>query len=130
MHEISLAEGILRIIEDQAANRGFRRVLRVRLEIGELAGVEVEALRFAFDAVKNNSRAQGAVLEIEAAPGEGWCMDCATTVPIASLYADCPACGGFRVRATGGMEMRVVDLEVDGGAAAAPERPGGMGFRR
>lgn len=119
MHEMSLAEGILRIIEDQAESRGFRRVLRVRLEIGELAGVEVDALRFAFDAVKSNGIAKDAVLEIESVPGEGWCMDCATTVPIAALYADCPECGGVRVRATGGMDMRVVDLEVD--SDAAPE---------
>lgn len=119
MHEMSLAEGILRIIDDQAESRGFRRVLRVRLEIGELAGVEVDALRFAFDAVKSNGIAKDAVLEIESISGEGWCMDCATTVPIAALYADCPECGGVRVRATGGMDMRVVDLEVD--SDAAPE---------
>ncbi|WP_231362896.1 hydrogenase maturation nickel metallochaperone HypA [Thioalkalivibrio sp. ALJT] len=119
---MSLAEGILRIIDDQAATRGFRCVLRVRLEIGELAGVEIEALRFAFDAVKANGIASQAVLEISTARGEGWCMDCGTTVPIAALYADCPLCGGARVRASGGMDMRVIDIEVDGDTADDPNR--------
>ena len=113
MHEMALAEGILRIIEDQAAAGGFERVRRVRVEVGQLAGVEVEALRFSFDAVMNNSVADSAILEIVDTPGQGWCMDCGTTVEIAALYDACPRCGGYQVHATGGMEMRVLDLEVD-----------------
>ncbi|MFO8004230.1 hydrogenase maturation nickel metallochaperone HypA [Thioalkalivibrio sp.] len=113
MHEMSLAEGILRIIEDQAAERGFDRVLRVRVEVGQLAGVEIEALRFGFDVVMKNSVAESAVLEIIETPGQGWCLDCSTGVEIAALYDACPRCGGYRVRATGGMDMRVLDLEVD-----------------
>jgi len=118
MHEMALAEGILRIIEDQAATSGFERVRRVRVEVGRLAGVEIEALRFSFDAVTNNSVAQSAVLEIVDTPGQGWCMDCGTTVEIAALYDACPRCGGYQVHATGGMEMRVLDLEVDSTAGA------------
>jgi hydrogenase nickel incorporation protein HypA/HybF len=113
MHEMSLAEGILRIIEDQAAARGFDRVLRVRVEVGRLAGVEIEALRFSFDAVMNHSVAESAILEIVETPGQGWCLDCGTTVAIGALYDACPRCGGYRVQATGGLEMRVLDLEVD-----------------
>lgn len=118
MHEMALAEGILRIIEDQAAASGFERVRRVRVEVGQLAGVEVEALRFSFDAVMNNSVADSAILEIVDTPGQGWCMDCGTTVEIAALYDACPRCGGYQVHATGGMEMRVLDLEVDRPAEA------------
>jgi hydrogenase nickel incorporation protein HypA/HybF len=112
MHEMALAEGILRIIEDQAAARGFERVVRVRVEVGRLAGVEIAALRFSFDAVMNRSVAESAILEIVDTPGQGWCMDCGTTVEIAALYDACPICGGYQVHATGGMEMRVLDLEV------------------
>ncbi|AGA33708.1 [NiFe] hydrogenase nickel incorporation protein HypA [Thioalkalivibrio nitratireducens DSM 14787] len=113
MHEMSLAEGILQIIEDQAAQRGFHRVRRVRLEVGELSGVELDALRFGFDAVMADSIASGAVLEIVEVPGEGWCLDCNTTVAIGALFDACPLCGSYRVRASGGMDMRVLDLEVE-----------------
>ncbi len=113
MHEMSLAEGILRIIEDNAAERGFDRVLRVRVEVGRLAGVEIEALRFSFDAVVKGSVAQSADLEIVETPGQGWCLDCSTSVEIGALYDACPLCGSYRVQATGGMDMRVLDLEVD-----------------
>jgi len=113
MHEMALAEGILRIVEDHAAARGFQRVLRVRVEVGSLAGVEVEALQFCFDAVMRGSVGADAALEIVKAPGQGWCLDCAETVVINALYDPCPRCGGLRVQASGGMEMRVLDLEVE-----------------
>ena len=64
MHEMSLAEGIRGIVEDQAKSRGFGRVTRMRLEIGRFAGVEKEALAFAFDVVMRGSPAEGAALEM------------------------------------------------------------------
>ena len=60
MHEMSLCESILQIIEDEAQRHGFHRVTRVRLEIGRLSGVEIEAMRFGFDAVTRDSVADGA----------------------------------------------------------------------
>ncbi|MBI5006189.1 MAG: hydrogenase maturation nickel metallochaperone HypA [Nitrosomonadales bacterium] len=113
MHEMSLAEGVLQIIEDSAKAQNFRRVKTVWLEIGQLAGVEVEAMRFCFDAVMRDSVAQGAKLEIVATPGQAWCMDCAATVQVQALYDICPQCGGARLQVTGGNEMRVKELEVE-----------------
>ena len=65
MHEMSLCESVLRIIESEAPVQGFSRVTRVCLEIGHLAGVEVEAMRFGFDVVTAGSLAAGARLDIE-----------------------------------------------------------------
>lgn len=113
MHEMSLAESILRIVEDAAHSRGFRRVKVLRLEIGALAGVEAEALRFCLDVILRDGVAAGARVEIERLPGQGWCMQCGDTVPIAALFDTCPRCGGCEVQATGGTEMRVKDLLVE-----------------
>ena len=71
MHELSLAESALQIIEESARAEGFCRVRTVVLEIGQLASVEVEALRFCFDAVLRGSLAEGAALEIIEVPGVG-----------------------------------------------------------
>lgn len=113
MHEMALAESILGIIEDEARKRDFKQVTRVRLEVGALAGVELAALRFSFDAVIQESIAAGALLEIIELPGTGWCMVCAKTVPIGALFDPCPECGGYPVHANGGREMRVLDIEVN-----------------
>ncbi|WP_141104321.1 hydrogenase maturation nickel metallochaperone HypA, partial [Noviherbaspirillum denitrificans] len=69
MHEMSLAESVLQVIEDSARANNFTRVKTVWLEIGALAGVEVEAMRFCFDAVVKDSVADGARLEIIESPG-------------------------------------------------------------
>lgn len=113
MHEMSLAEGVLQIIEDHRRTHGFARVTAVYLEIGQLAGVETEALRFAFDIVTRGSIAEGARLEIDALPGQGWCLKCSEAVAIGALYDACPHCGGYQVQPTGGTEMRVKELAVD-----------------
>ena len=113
MHEMSLAEGILQVVEETAHAQGVSRVRSVRLEIGQLSSVEVEALRFCFDAVVRDTLAQGAHLEIDAVPGAGWCMQCAQTVPLAALSEACPRCGSYQVQPTAGLEMRVKDMEVD-----------------
>lgn len=113
MHEMSLAEGVRTIIEEAAAANGFQAVRSVVLEIGELAAVEVDALRFCLDVVLADTLAAGAAVEVETVAGAGCCLDCAQTVPMHELYGACPHCGGYRVQATGGREMRVKALEVD-----------------
>lgn len=113
MHEMSLAMGVLQIIEDAAREQSFQRVRLVQLEIGALAAVEAEAMRFCFDAVSRGTIAEGATLEVIEVAGQGLCFNCNMTVPLAALYDPCPACGEHPLQATGGTEMRVKELEVE-----------------
>lgn len=113
MHEMSLADGVFQLIEDSAKANGFLRVKTVWLEVGELAGVEVEAMRFCFDSVVKGTLADGARLEIIITQGEGHCFGCGKTVPIRLRHDPCPLCGGYPVEPTGGLEMRVKELEVE-----------------
>jgi hydrogenase nickel incorporation protein HypA/HybF len=110
---MSLAEGVLQVIEDAGRQQGFSRVRTVWLEIGQLAAVEVEAMRFCFDAVTRGSLAEGSRLEIVATPGSAWCMKCSGNVTVEALYDPCPQCGSHQLQVTGGSEMRVKELEVD-----------------
>jgi hydrogenase nickel incorporation protein HypA/HybF len=113
MHEMSLAESVLQIIEDTARVQSFKQVRTVVLEIGVLSAVEPEAMIFCFDAVTRGSIAEGAKLEIVEIPGTGWCMDCGKNVNLTERYGLCPECGDARVEITSGNEMRVRDLEVE-----------------
>lgn len=112
MHELSLAGGIVRLVEDAAARDRFRRVSQLRLEAGALSGVEVRALRFALDAVAPGTCLEGAAIEIDEPPGRAWCLRCAATVEIASRTDACPRCGGHHIQPTGGTELRVLELLV------------------
>lgn len=55
MHEVSICEGIILLLEEQAVVQHFQQVETLWLEIGELAGVEVEALRFSFEVVSRGT---------------------------------------------------------------------------
>jgi hydrogenase nickel incorporation protein HypA/HybF len=112
MHEMSLAEGVLQLIEDAAHKDQFNRVSTIWLEIGQLSGVEPEALAFCFDAVTRDTVADRARLEIITLPGQGWCQACARTVPMSEVFDACPSCGGYPLQVTAGTEMRVKELEV------------------
>ncbi|MDR2220624.1 MAG: hydrogenase maturation nickel metallochaperone HypA [Methylobacillus sp.] len=113
MHEMSLAEGVLQLIEDAAHDQDFHRVKKVWLEIGRLANVETEAMRFCFDAVMRDSVADGAELEIVETPGQAWCMKCSQAVQLQALSDECPLCGSYQLQVTGGDELRVKELEVE-----------------
>ena len=113
MHEMSIAESVLQIVEDTARSGGYTRVKAVWLEIGQLANVEKESLRFCFDAVTRDSIAQDARLEIIETAGQGWCMQCACNVPITALHEPCPTCGSYQIQVTSGEEMRVKELEIE-----------------
>jgi len=114
MHEMSLTEGVVRILEEQAATHGFAKVKTVWLEIGELSNVDPESMLFCFGAIaKGSPVAAEAVLEIVRVPGQAFCLDCAETVPVANRYDPCPKCGGTGLQVTGGDQMRIKELEVE-----------------
>ena len=113
MHEMSLVEGVRELIEAAAVREGFARVRRVRVEIGQLSGVEREAFEFCFDLAMRDGIAAGAALEVVATPGSGLCADCGRTTALAVVYDPCQHCGAVPVAVTAGTAMRVIDLEVE-----------------
>lgn len=112
MHEMTLMESVRSIVDQAHRQHGFTRVKRVVLELGDLAGVQMEALTFCFDVVMKGGPAEVAVLEIERLEGRAWCPTCATEVAITSRLDPCPTCSGMPGKVTQGLEMRVKGLDV------------------
>jgi hydrogenase nickel incorporation protein HypA/HybF len=113
MHEMSLCEGVLDVIVTQSKEQGFNKVLRVFLEIGDLAGVEIASLKFCFDVVMRGSIAKDAELVIIKKQGVAWCFRCAKSIKVAKKFAKCPLCGSYQLQIQAGDEMRVKQLEVE-----------------
>lgn len=112
MHEMSLAEGMRDIIVDAARANKAAKIARVRVEIGRFAGVEKDALAFAFDVVMRGSPAEGADLVMLDLPGRAMCYGCGEEVEIMDRLDPCPLCAGERLLPVSGDEMRIKDLEV------------------
>jgi hydrogenase nickel incorporation protein HypA/HybF len=113
MHELSLTEGLIELVKDEAVKGNFARVKVVRLKLGALSHVSADALLFCFDAVSRGTLAEGAALQIINVPGEGWCMDCAKSVALSERFGACPDCGKHHVQMTAGDEMQLHELEVE-----------------
>ena len=112
MHELSLAEQVLRQVQETAQIERLRSVHRVSLEIGSLALVEQEALRFYFDILSKESIAAGAKLEIKEREARGICNICGEQVKLKQIYDTCSK-GHQDLDVVSGMELLITELEAN-----------------
>jgi hydrogenase nickel incorporation protein HypA/HybF len=112
MHEVSLAGGILQVVENALRHEPDTRLKRLTLEVGALAGVETRALDFALRTLASGTVLEGAEIVLDEVPGQAWCLQCSQTVPILSRLDPCPRCASHWVQPTGGTELKVRDLIV------------------
>jgi len=90
------------------------RIHRLRLRIGALSGVVPEALQFAFDAMKENTPAAEAALDVEYVPVRFFCKTCSLEFGGADVAELCPKCGSPNADVRQGRELDVVSLDVSG----------------
>lgn len=113
MHEASIAVSLLEIVSGQCRKSGYSRIESIHLKIGRASAIMTDALIFAFDAMKEGSLAEEAVLQIEEVPLSGHCDDCKNTFTTEQEYIlSCPCCGGSSFHMTAGRELDVIDMEV------------------
>ena len=114
MHESSIAHSILEIIEEQCAEKGCTAVDTLTVRLGKATGVMPEALQFAFDALKEPTKAKEAKLTIEIVPIGGACRTCTKEfdVPEVQYIFECPHCGSKEFELSRGREMEISDMEM------------------
>ena len=112
MHEMSLAQSIVEIVENTAQQNQASSVVAVKLIIGELAGVEMHALMQGLKIASQGTVMQEAKIEIERPGGTAWCLKCQKTVPIHRRGEPCPVCGSYQLSVNGGDDFRVSELEI------------------
>ena len=115
MHELSIAEAVVRIADRHAAGR---LVARVEVRVGRLRQVVPSALEFAFRLVAEGTAVEGAELAIEDVPAAGACRDCGAESALTGFPWRCPSCGGPDLEVTQGEELLVEALELEDQFAA------------
>jgi len=113
MHEVSIMTEALRLAEDAARSAEATRVRKLRLRVGSLSGVVPDALRFAFDVVRQNTLAADATLEIETVTAACWCVTCQAEFECADFFNECPRCNEPAGDLRRGREMEIADVEVE-----------------
>lgn len=114
MHEITLCQRALEIIEQQASANGARRVTGVWLKVGAFSCVETEALTFCFDLVCRGSLAEGCTLHIEQQQAECWCESCQEYVTLLTQRVRrCPQCHSDQLQIVADDGMQIQRLEIE-----------------
>lgn len=112
MHELSLMDNVRELALEQARLHGASRIEAVTLRIGALAGVEPDALRFAFEVVMAGSIAAHAELHVEAVVAEAYCEPCSRAFAVRDGLCECPSCGAISRRLLRGRELELASLQL------------------
>ena len=110
---MSIAQSILSIAKNAIPQKQPAVVTGISLEIGELSGIEIAALEFAFSIIKENTALERATLRIDIVNGEAECQECRTIFPVHSYGNCCPNCNGYQQKILKGREMRVLNIIVE-----------------
>ncbi len=76
MHELSMAQGILDSVLENAEKNNAKQVTQVVIEIGRLAMLNPEQVRFMLGVLNEDTIAANAEFVIEEIPAQIKCKDC------------------------------------------------------
>lgn len=113
MHEVGLAQSVIKVVEEKAREQGEGRVTLLRLRIGTLAGVETESLRFALEVCAQGTRAEGAQVEIVRVPARGRCRACRREWDFQPGEMQCPACASHEIELHGGKDLAIESFDME-----------------
>lgn len=112
MHELSIAENLIEVIDSHLDRDGYRRCAAVTVRVGLLSVVDEEALRFAFEALCEQAGRESVGLSVEKTFPVAACS-CECTFEVTDLIYTCPDCWSITASLTGGDELEVIKLEVE-----------------
>ncbi|MGD1043967.1 MAG: hydrogenase maturation nickel metallochaperone HypA [Bacteroidota bacterium] len=112
MHELSIAQSIVEIIQQHVPEPDWECVTVVRLKIGAIAGVVPDSLEFSFQAITVESSLSHARLEIEFIPFRIHCNSCNTTAENEVGFALCSTCGSTDTKMVSGSELHITEIEI------------------
>jgi hydrogenase nickel incorporation protein HypA/HybF len=129
MHEWALAEAVISAASEAAEKEGFRKVMEVRIRVGELQHIDQDVLMFALSQLKK-AELGSADFRIEEAKARMRCRACGHTwvfnekeldenmveaihfVPeVAHVYVKCPSCGSPDFEVLGGRGVWLVSVK-------------------
>jgi hydrogenase nickel incorporation protein HypA/HybF len=113
MHELPIAEEILKITLEHAEKANAARVMKVNLVIGDLSTFVGESVEFYFDLLSEGTPAEGSALSISRIPARARCSACNHEFTPGGMNWLCPECGGLAGQIVSGREFYMESIEVE-----------------
>lgn len=113
MHEQSIVESLLNLVLEKAKEAQAERVRSIYLVVGELSGVEQNAVEFYFGFLGQNTIADKAELFFMNVPAELRCKNCSNVFTFENRKLNCPVCNKNKVEIISGRELYLDSIEVE-----------------
>ena len=114
MHELGIAEEIVRIVAKEGANAHAARVVGATVSVGRLMAVETDNLLFCLNALKKGDPlTEHTVFTVNEEGLQLRCRVCGHVAVAAELLFACEACRSRDVDVIGGEKLEVSSLEVE-----------------
>jgi len=113
MHEMSIAQSLIDIIQEEMNRHEATFLKSVRLNIGQLSAVVPESLSFCFEVITTGTPLEGAELIMDMVPLTGSCRACKETFEIEDYAFSCPSCGSPEIDTISGQDLSIVEMEVE-----------------
>lgn len=114
MHEVGLMREVIDLAVAEAERHGAARVHALSIRVGQLSGVDADALSFAFDVASAGTLAEGATLTIVPVAVVCHCPPCNREFTPDGYVFTCPTCGRRSHDIRAGTELELMQLEVSG----------------
>ena len=108
-----MVRSICGVINDKVKEYGAKRVLQVRLVVGELTGVEDSVMKSCFEMYVENTPLEGASLVIKRLPIKVQCRVCGHEYETRIPFSECAVCGNKSIKIISGKELYIDSLEVE-----------------
>lgn len=113
MHELGIMTGVLDTVLESAQRAGALKVTRIDMRVGEMTEAIDDAMRFAFEAISENTLCEGAELHIVRVQPKSLCLECGTEFQHDRFHRECTECGGLASHLIEGRELQIESIEVD-----------------
>jgi hydrogenase nickel incorporation protein HypA/HybF len=111
MHEYSIVQALMRRVESEARARCATSVGRIRVAVGELAGVDPELLSTAYEIFRERTLCHAAEMEIRTVPALWICPSCGLPLAPGEVLR-CPSCQA-PARLASGDEIVLEQIEME-----------------
>lgn len=112
MHELSIAQNIIRIAREHLAPDEEPRLQIIRVRVGAFSTIVPELLQSGFEAAKEGTLMSTAKLEITVIPLQIKCNNCGYETQIEPVDFTCPVCTSSDIAIMAGTELTVSDLQI------------------
>jgi len=113
LHELSICQSLLKIVDAEMDKHPHARLLRVFVDVGRGSTIEPILLKDAFEIVTSGGRHDGAELVIHEIPLVGRCRSCGRRFNYDEIALGCPDCGAIDIEIESGLELDIRELEID-----------------